>query len=476
MQKILFVASEAAPFIKTGGLGDVMGALPKTLAAKGYDARVIIPLYGNIKSSDKEKFDFIRWITVPVGWRDAYCGIFAYEYEGVKFYFLDNEYYFKRGGLYGYYDDAERFAFFDRAVMMAIKAVDFKPDIIHCNDWQTGMVPVLYKLEYSKDPFYYDIKTVFSIHNLLFQGTFDKEILPELFGYDMEPYLNKSLELYGGVSFMKGGINYADKISTVSDTYVEEIKTPRYGEKLDGLLKAREHDLWGVLNGIDYNVYNPETDPDIYKNYDLETVEDKVYNKLQFQAEMALPQKKDVPIVAIISRLTPQKGMDLIANIADKLLQHNIQLVILGTGDRGYEDHFKNLEYRYRDKVRSCIMFSDALAHKIYAAADIFVMPSLFEPCGLGQLIALRYGTIPVVRETGGLKDTVQPYNQFTGEGNGFSFANYNAWELYLTIEHALSCYCDKSVWDGLVRYAMQSDNSWENAADKYILLYNSLY
>lgn len=476
MRKVLFVASEAAPFIKTGGLGDVMGALPKALVAKGYDARVIIPLYQNIKSSYREKFEFIKWITVPVGWRDSYCGIFEYEHEGVKFYFLDNEYYFKRGGLYGYYDDGERFAFFDRAVLMAIKAINFKPDIIHCNDWQAGMVPVLYKLEYCKDPFYYDIKNVFSIHNLLFQGTFDKGILPELFGYDMEPYLNKSIELYGGVSFIKGGINYADKISTVSNTYVQEIKTPRYGERLDGLLKVREHDLWGILNGIDYNVYNPETDSNIYKNYNLETIDDKVYNKLQFQASMALPQKKDVPMVAIISRLTPQKGMDLIANIADKLLQHNMQLVILGTGDRGYEDHFKNLEYRYRDKVRSCIMFSDSLAHKIYAAADIFVMPSLFEPCGLGQLIALRYGTIPVVRETGGLKDTIQPYNQFTGEGNGFSFANYNAWELYLTIEHALSCYYDKPVWDGLIRYAMQSDNSWESAAEKYILLYNSLY
>ena len=297
-----------------------------------------------------------------------------------------------------------------------------------------------------------------------------------LLRYGSISYPNKSIELYGGVGFIKGGINYADKISTVSNTYVQEIKTPRYGERLDGLLKVREHDLWGILNGIDYNVYNPETDSNIYKNYNLETIDDKVYNKLQFQASMALPQKKDVPMVAIISRLTPQKGMDLIANIADKLLQHNMQLVILGTGDRGYEDHFKNLEYRYRDKVRSCIMFSDSLAHKIYAAADIFVMPSLFEPCGLGQLIALRYGTIPVVRETGGLKDTIQPYNQFTGEGNGFSFANYNAWELYLTIEHALSCYYDKPVWDGLIRYAMQSDNSWESAAEKYILLYNSLY
>lgn len=476
MQKILFVASEAAPFIKTGGLGDVVGALPKALSLKGFDARVIIPLYKGIRQEDRDKFEFVKWITVPVGWRESYCGIFKYEYDNITFYFLDNEYYFRRDGLYGYYDDAERFAFFDRGVLMAIKEVGFKPDIIHCNDWQTGMVPVLYKLEYCKDPFYYDIKTVYSIHNLLFQGTFDPEILPELFGYDMEPYLNKSIELYGGASFMKGGINYSDKITTVSDTYVQEIKTPHYGEKLDGLLKVREHDLWGILNGIDYKEYDPEMDELIYKNYNVDSIEDKVENKLQFQKEMVLPVNKDIPLIAVVSRLTPQKGMDLVANIADRLLQHNIQLVILGTGDRGYEDHFKNLEYRYRDKVRSCILFNNSLAHKIYASADMFLMPSQFEPCGLGQLIALRYGTIPIVRETGGLKDTVEPYNQFSGEGNGFSFANYNAWDLFQTIEHALSCYKDKAIWDGLIKHAMKSDNSWEKAADKYIQLYDSLY
>lgn len=476
MQKILFVASEAAPFVKTGGLGDVMGALPKTLVAKSYDARVIIPLYGSIRQEYKEKFEFVKWITVPVGWRESYCGIFKYEYCNTTFYFLDNEYYFKRDSLYGFFDDAERFAFFDRAVLMAIKAIDFKPDIIHCNDWQTGMIPVLYKLEYCKDPFYYNIKTVYSIHNLLFQGTYDPEILPELFGYDMEPYLNKSVELCGGVSFMKGGINYSDKITTVSSTYLEEIKTPHYGERLDGLLKAREHDLWGILNGIDYQEYNPRTDELIYKNYGIQTIKNKVQNKLEFQKEMVLPVNKDIPLIAIVSRLTPQKGMDLVANIADRLLQHNIQLVILGTGDRGYEDHFRNLEYRYRDKVRSCIQFDAALSHKIYASADMFVMPSQFEPCGLGQLIALRYGTIPIVRETGGLRDTITPYNQFTGEGNGFSFANYNAWELFQTIENALSCYYDKHVWNGLIKHAMQSNNSWEKAADMYINLYNSLY
>lgn len=475
MRKVLFVASEAAPFIKTGGLGDVMGALPKTLVQKGIDARVIIPKYQKIKHEFVKDFKFLKWITVPVGWRESYCGIFEYEYEGVKFYFIDNEYYFNREGLYGYYDDAERFAFFDRAVLIILKEIDFKPDIIHCNDWQTGMTPVLYKLEYSKDPFYYDIKTVFSIHNLLFQGTFDPEILPELFGYDMEPFLNKSLELFGGVSFMKGGLNYSDKITTVSNSYAAEIKSPKYGENLDGLLRCRSNDLWGILNGIDYKENNPETDPYIFENYTLDNIERKSVNKEKLQEQLGLPQRKDVPMMAVISRLTPQKGMDLITNIADRLLQHNIQLVVLGTGDRGYEDHFRNLQYRYRDKVVSYIDFDEKLAHKIYAAADMFIMPSLFEPCGLGQLIALRYGTIPIVRETGGLKDTVHPYNKFSGEGNGFSFANYNAWELLITIESAIACYHNKSIWNGLIRYAMSSDNSWEKAADGYIELYNSL-
>lgn len=474
--KVLLVASEAYPFIKTGGIGYTAGFLPKALRKKDIDIRVVIPKYKNLDADIKKKLNFIKWYTVKLGWRNQYCGVLEYEKDNVIYYLLDNEYYFNRDSEYGYDDDAERFAFFDKATLNLIEEIGWKPDIIHCNDWQTGMIPVLYKLEYSKDPFYYNIKTVFSIHNLLFQGTFDKEILPELFGYNMEPYLNKSVELYGGVSFMKGAINYSDKLSTVSDTYVQEIKTPKYGEKLDGLLKYREHDLWGILNGIDYKEYNPKTDKHIYKNYNLATIENKVYNKLKFQEEMALPRKKDVPMLAIISRLTPQKGMDLIANIVDRLLQKNIQFIVLGTGDRGYEDHFKNLEYRYRDKVRSCIMFSEELAHKIYAAADMFIMPSLFEPCGLGQLISLRYGTIPIVRETGGLKDTVQPYNQFTGEGNGFSFANYNAWELYFTIEHALSCYGNKPVWNGLIEHAMKSDNSWEHAADKYVMLYNSLY
>jgi starch synthase len=475
MLKVLFVASEADPFIKTGGLGDVMGALPKALVKQGVDARVIIPKYKNIKDKFKAELYFSKWFMVPVGWRNSYCGVFQYQYDNVTFYFIDNERYFCRDGLYGYYDDGERFAFFDRAVLNAIKELDFKPDIIHCNDWQTGMIPVLLKLEYSKDMFYSNIKTVYSIHNLLFQGTYDPEVLQELFGYDMEPYDNGSLEFYGGVSFMKGGINYSDRISTVSYTYASEIQSEYYGEKLDGLLRVRNNVLSGILNGIDYERYNPENDEYIFKNYNLDRIQDKKINKVELQKQLGLPQREDAPMIGIVSRLTNQKGMDLVVNIADRLLQHNVQLVVLGTGDRWYEDHFRNLQYRYPDKVSTNLMFSDELAHRIYAGSDMFLMPSLFEPCGLGQLIALRYGTIPIVRETGGLKDTVIPYNKFNGEGNGFSFRNYVSHELLSTIEYAIQSYYNKQIWDGLIRHAMISDNSWEKAAVDYKGLYDSL-
>ncbi|SHK80298.1 glycogen synthase (ADP-glucose) [Clostridium cavendishii DSM 21758] len=475
MSKVLFAAAEAHPFIKTGGLGDVMGALPQELKKIGVDARVVIPKHKNIKPNFKEKLYFIKWFTVKVGWRNEYCGVFSYNHEGVEYYFIDNEKYFNRDGLYGYYDDGERYAFFDRAVLEFLREIDWYPDIIHCNDWQTGMVPVLQKLEYKYQHNYSQIKTVFSIHNLLFQGTFDKEILPELFGYDYEPYDNGSLELFGGVSFLKGGINYADRISTVSYTYANEIQTPMYGEKLDGLLRSKNNILSGIVNGIDYDIYNSETDKNIFRNYNIDSIDNKKINKLELQKRLGLPVREDSAVIGIVSRLTNQKGFDLIVNIGDRLLQHNIQLVVLGTGDRGYEEHFKGLQYRYPDKVSANITFNDELAHKIYAGADMFLMPSLFEPCGLGQLIALRYGTIPIVRETGGLKDTVNPFNKYTGEGNGFSFRNYNANEMFTIIESAIGYFHNKSIWNGLIRNALLSDNSWQKSAQDYKNLYEAL-
>ena len=470
--KVLFAASEAHPFIKTGGLGDVMGALPQSLTELGVEARVVIPKYKNIKDELKQNLQFIKWFTVPVGWRNQYCGVFQYKYKDVVYYFIDNEYYFNRDGLYGYYDDGERFAFFNRAVLEFIKEIDWKPDIINCNDWQTGMVPVLLNLEYKNNEFYSNMKTVFSIHNLLFKGSFVPNVLPELFGYDYMPLTNGSVELNGSVSFLKGGINYSDQITTVSNTYAEEIKTQQYGEGLDGLLRCKSDFLKGIVNGIDYEEFDPEKDNLIFKNFTWDSISDKVENKLSLQKELGLPQRAETPMIGLISRLTHQKGCDLIVSIIDRLLQKDIQFVVLGTGDYWYEETFKNLQYRYPDKVSANIKFDNSLAHKIYAATDMFLMPSLFEPCGLGQLIALRYGSIPIVRETGGLKDTISPYNKYTGIGNGFGFKNFNSNELMQIIEYALTIYDDKDAWNNIIRQAMDSDNSWEKSANEYKKLY----
>ncbi|MDI9217823.1 glycogen synthase GlgA [Clostridium tertium] len=472
---ILIVASEAHPFIKTGGLGDVIGALPVALNDLGADVRVVIPNYRDIKKEIKENLKYIDNFTVNVGWRNQYCGILEYEHEGVKFYLLDNEYYFNRGGLYGYYDDGEKFAFFDRAVLEFVKHIDWVPDILHCNDWQTGMVPVLLKLEYSKEEKFKNMKTMFSIHNLFFKGMFDPKVLPELFGYDYESFNNGSLEHYGAVSFLKGGINYADKVTTVSKSYAEEIKTPEYGEQLEGLLRYRSSVLEGIVNGIDYKEYNPEEDKYIYSTYSVNDLENKKINKEELQKELGLTVNKDVPMIGLVSRLTHQKGYDLIINILEELLKEDIQVVVLGTGDYMYEESFKSFQGRHPNKISANIKFSNELAHKIYAASDMFLMPSLFEPCGLGQLIALRYGSIPIVRETGGLKDTVTPYNEYDETGNGFGFKNYRFEELLNIIKYALKIYENKDKWNNIVRQAMSADNSWEKSAKEYIEIYNKL-
>ncbi|MDV4152624.1 glycogen synthase GlgA [Clostridium sp. AL.422] len=472
---ILFVASEAHPLIKTGGLGDVIGALPIALRELGVDVRVVIPNYGDIKEEIKGNLKFIDSFNVKVGWRVQYCGILEYEYEGVKFYLLDNEYYFKRDGLYGYYDDGERFAFFSRAVLEFINHISWIPDILHCNDWQTAMVPVLHKLEYIKEDKFKKIKTLLSIHNLLFKGMFSPDVLPELFGYDYEPFLNGSLEHNGAVSFLKGGINYSDKVTTVSKTYAMEIKTPEFGEGLDGLLQYRENFLEGIINGIDYEEYNPDTDKYIYINYSIKTKDNKQRNKEELQKELNLPINKDIPIIGLVSRLTNQKGCDLIIRILDELLKEDIQLVILGTGDHIYEENFKQFSLKYPDKISSNIKFSNELAHKIYASSDMFLMPSSFEPCGLGQLIALRYGSIPIVRETGGLKDTIIPYNEYTRFGNGFSFRNYSHEELLNIVKYAISIYKNKERWNEIVKSAMEADNSWERSSKEYLRIYKEV-
>lgn len=474
--RVLFVASEANPFIKSGGLGDVAGALPKALAQKGADVRVIIPKYKDINWEMKEKLRFVKWFNVSVGWRERYCGVWECLYNGVTYYVLDNEQYFARDGIYGFYDDAERFAFFDRAVLDTLREIDWQPDLIHCNDWQTGMLPVLLKFEYKrKDKFYWNMKCVYSIHNIAFQGVFDPNILPELFGFDLELYENTALKFDDGVSFMKGGLYYSDIITTVSNSYVGEIQTPQYGERLDGVLRDRSYALRGIINGIDYDEFNPKEDKYLSHNYDVNSIENKALNKIELQKDLRLNIDVNIPMIGMVTRLTSQKGIDLLVNILDRLLQQNIQLVILGTGDKRYEDHFKWLNHRYAGKVSANIKFDNALANKIYASSDMFLMPSFFEPCGLGQLIALRYGTIPIVRETGGLRDTVVPYNEYTGYGNGFSFSNYNADELYNIIKYALFIYSNKDKWNRLIKNAMNSDNSWNKSADIYLNMYREL-
>lgn len=471
--KVLFAASEAHPFIKVGGLADVAYALPKALRRLGVDARVIIPKYGKIAQQLKNEMRTIAEFNVPVGWRNQYCGLQYLEYDGIPFYFIDNEYYFNREDTYGFYDDGERYAYFDRAVLEAIGYMgDFRPDVLHCNDWHTGMIAPILKRYFWH---YENTKTVFTIHNLKYQGVYGKEILNELLCLDDSYYNEDALKYYDGVSFMKGGLIFSDKISTVSYSYAQEIKTPFYGEGLQGLLNTRSYDLWGIVNGLDFDIFNPRTDKNIFHNFDCSNLENKTKNKLELQKYLNLPVSEDVPMIGIVSRLVSQKGFDLISCIMDELLQQNVQLVVVGTGDKQYENMFRYFAWKYPDKVSANILFDNSLAQKVYAGSDMFLMPSLFEPCGIGQLIALRYGSIPIVRETGGLKDTVKSYNEFTDEGNGFTFTNYNAHDMLYTIKRAIYYYNDKNLWNRLMLKGMQEDNSWEKSARLYIDLYNNL-
>jgi len=475
MLKVLIAASEAAPFIKTGGLADVAGSLPKELLKKGIDVRVIIPKYSGIPEKYRENMKYIGYTFVQLGWRNQYCGVSEYVHEGVTFYFIDNEYYFKRDGIYGYYDEAEMFGFFCKAVLESIKVTGFHPDIIHCNDWQTGFIPALARLNYSWDQIYSRIKFVYTIHNLQYQGVFPSSVLGDILGIGYENFTADKLEFEGCVNFMKAGLVYSDLLTTVSPSYAEEIRMPYYGEGLDGLLNARKDQLSGIINGLDYDEYNPETDKLIYKNYSISDFRNKSFNKRSLQRDLGLPEKTDVPVLSLISRLAPQKGIELVGHIIEELAHMDIQFVILGTGEAEYEDLFRHMAWKYPDKISANIMFNNKLSHRIYAGSDMFLMPSKFEPCGLSQLISLRYGTIPIVRETGGLKDTVMPFNEFTNEGNGFGFENYNAHDMLYTIQRAERYFQDKKIWHMLVKRSMEMDNSWGKSAEKYMELYGKL-
>ena len=469
--KVLYVSSEAYPFAMSGGLADVSGALPKALRKRFVGCRIMIPLYSCISEEMRKKMTFICSITVPVSWRRQYCGVFEAHIDGVTYYFIDNQYYFNRDGLYGHYDDAERFAFFSRAVLEIIPYLDFKPDIIHCNDWQTALVPVYLDRFYRYNDFYKDMKTVFTIHNIQYQGKYGYELLGDVLGL---PADSKSILEYDGcINFMKGAIQCSDKITTVSPTYAKEILDPYYSHGLDSILKQFTYKLTGIVNGIDTDVYNPETDPLIYKNYNSADMSGKALNKKSLQQELGLPQRDDVPVIGMVTRLVKHKGLDLVKCVFEELLRADIQFAVLGSGDWEFETFFHEMSNKYPQKVGLKLGFNPQLAHRIYAGADIFLMPSQSEPCGLAQMVALRYGTVPIVRETGGLNDTIKDSGD--GEGNGFTFQSYNAHDMENAVWRALAGYSDKDGWKTLRERCMLCDNSWKTSAKAYIGLYKEL-
>ncbi|MBO5059952.1 MAG: glycogen synthase GlgA [Clostridia bacterium] len=472
---LLYATSEAAPFVKTGGLGDVAGSLPVTLKEKGVDSRVILPLYRCIDQKYKDMMTYINHIYINIGWRKQYCGVFQMQWRGTTYYFVDNEYYFNGDKPYDYIHlDCEKFIFFSKAVLSLLPTLDFRPDVINCNDWQTAAIPVFLDTFYD-NPFYRGIKTVMTIHNLRFQGRWDFNKIKDAMGIDDYYFTGDKLEYYKDANLLKGGLVYANKITTVSETYANEITTQEYGEGLDGLLSARRGDILGIVNGISED-WNPKTDTFIYSNYTQRSLAKKKINKTELQKELNLPVDENKFMIGIVSRLTDQKGFDLIAYAMEQLCEGGYQIVVLGTGDENYENMFRHFAWKYPDKVSANIYFSNELSHKIYAACDAFLMPSRFEPCGLSQLISMRYGTLPIVRETGGLADTVKPYNEFTGEGTGFSFASYNADDMMHVINYAMRTYYDNpTAWAKIVKNAMQQDFSWEASADKYITLYEQL-
>ena len=470
--KVCFIAAEAAPFVKVGGLGDVIGSLPKALRELGVDARVILPLYSSI---DRERFGlkYKAYQFVDLGWRHSYCGIFETEVDGVPCYFVDNEQYFNRDSIYGQIDDGERFAFFSKAALEILPAFDFKPDVVNVNDWHTALSVIYLDVLKSREAeFYKDMKSVLSIHNIEFQGRFNPYEMGNLFGLENKYF--DALIYNGDVNLLKGAIQLADRVNTVSETYAREILDPYFSYGLDKILTVEQGKLRGILNGIDVDKFNPKTDPMIPVNYDLKTFEDKVQNKLAFQKEMDLEVNADIPLIGMVTRLTHQKGIDLILQASEEILKTGAQLVILGTGDAHYESALRSLEHYRHDRVRSILLFSNEMSAKIYAASDLFLMPSKTEPCGLSQLISMRYGTVPVVHRVGGLRDTVIP---FTGvEGNGFTFESFQASDMMDAIYRAVTCfYQSPDEWKQIIKNNLQKDVSWEQSAKKYLDLYHEV-
>ena len=475
MKKILFVGAEALPFAATGGLGDVLGSLPAALhrADENVDVRVVIPMYKVISEKYKQRSRLVAEFTVQLSWRRQYCGVWAYKYGDITYYFIDNEYYFKRQSLYGSFDDGERYAYFCKAVMEMLPKIDFMPDVLHCHDWQSALCVIYLKRKYRYLEDYSAMKAVYTIHNIDYQGIYNFDILGDIFCLDSwDRYV---VEYDGCINLTKGAIVCCDALTTVSPRYAEEIQTEYYSSGLHHILKMNKDKIRGIINGIDTDYYNPETDKSIVKNYSLDTIGDKVENKLALQKTFGLPERADVPMIAMVSRLASHKGFDLVRRVADEILMSDVQFVLLGTGEGELEDFFSNLAQRHPDKCGVMLAFDKILAKQIYASADMFLMPSKSEPCGLAQMIASRYGTIPIVRETGGLYDTIKPYITSDGSGNGFTFKTYNAHDMLDAVRRALSLYSDKDEWLRLVANAMKMDFSWNASAKKYLELYETV-
>lgn len=471
--KVLFAASEASPFIRTGGLGDVMGALPQALGKLGVETAVVLPLYSDMKSEYRNSLKYVGNTTVFLGWRQQYAGVFMSRVNDVDYYFIDNEYYFKRNGIYGHFDDGERFAFFSKAVLETMQVTGFYPDVLQCNDWQTGLAPLYLNCFYRLVDGYKTMKTVMTIHNIEFQGRMDKYVIDNVFGVPREFY--QVAEYKGDANMLKAGIEAANKVVTVSPTYAREILDPYFAYGLDGILNARSFKLCGIVNGIDTELYNPKTDKALFKNFDYKGVRKKAENKKGLQELLGL-NVSDKPLIGMVTRLTPQKGIDLLLNVIHEILSMDLQLVVLGTGDWKYENALREVGKQYPTKLATAIYFSGDIASKIYGASDMFLMPSKYEPCGLSQMIAMRYGSVPIVRETGGLKDTVPAYDPTTGEGLGFTFKTYNAHDMLGAVRRAVEAYSDRDKWfTGVVRNAMAADFSWKKSAEDYLKLYESI-
>lgn len=472
-KSVMFVASEGLPFVKTGGLSDVIGSLPKAIAENdNYDVSVIMPLYGQMNEGMRANLTFIGNFNVGLAWRNQYCGLFSCRLGGVTYYFIDNEYYFKRDNLYGYYDDGERFAFFSKAVLDSLGYMGYYPDVLNCNDWQTAAVIIYLRGLYGNKFGFDHIKTVFTIHNIEYQGKYGLDTAADLFGFP--EWILGSVEYDGCVNLMKGAIELADKVTTVSPTYAKEIRSPFFAQGLDTIINRNAGKLCGILNGIDETLNDPKTDGALFKNYSADDLSGKAVCKAELQKMLGLPVR-DVPVITMISRLVSHKGLDLVKCVLDELLCEDVQFVILGKGDVDYENFFRYMEGRYNGKCRALIAFNRDMASKLYSGADIFLMPSKQEPCGLSQMIACRYGTIPVVRRTGGLADSIKPFNDARVSGDGFAFNNYNAHEMLYVIKDAIFTFGNKDVWNAIVKQAMTADFGWKNSAKEYEKVYDGL-